>query len=356
MVEPIDTIDEITEQNAYLDSRNASKYLNIRSTEISIINPLSLSSKLLRNLIQNDRLRSTRIGNSGPFLFKIEWLEDFLKKEYKEEYIETDNAQEVEYVSELNQVNIAEPGPLESSNEPIRSEPPAPVDLLGLANHSTVHERQGQNNNAGFLDQIKNSPPLIYSGAAVCGFLFAVSIDAGERLYSTGLFSKNTISLSQPMDKKDRVALFEFVDSQSADSDFGKKLRDRVINLEGPFSSIKKTVRVYLIDPSIHEESQSILFFVKKNAAVVCVGSRIAKHRIRISGKDIINAQGIVDVVDSERTKKSRIGFNAFLEDSAACIADTTNIIVNRAFLEEEFRVGSGIVEYIDVTALIELH
>lgn len=83
---PIDPIDQRKKQNAYLDFYNASQYLTIRSTAISPANPLLLTSESLRALIKDNQLRSIRIGSSGPFLFKEEWLEAFLKKEYGDEY------------------------------------------------------------------------------------------------------------------------------------------------------------------------------------------------------------------------------------------------------------------------------
>ena len=351
MLDELEKIYEDADQDTYLNTSGASRYLNERSSEISRNKPLSLSSDSIREKLTDDGtgLQWTRIKEKGPYLFKKDWLENYLKKEYGNEYAKPSSIKSLEHLSALSRVLSTDSSTLENTKEgPNSMEDPIVIDPA--TNKHNDHSDENAEEYDSVSGRIKNSPPLLYAGSGIAGFMLAVTLFVMLDLKDANIFSSDSVTLSGLLVDADKKTLIKFINEQSIDSELGQLLRNSVVKQVGPFSMTKQPVRIYLVDPAIFKETHSPLKAISGKLAGVCNTSDIASYKIRVSGQGIFQDPKF-SPINADKTFEGMVDFEAVLTAPGACKNEIgiPSIMINREYFDATFSVESAAEPYIEM-------
>lgn len=328
----------IKKRAVFLKTGDATKYLNIRSQEISG-DALNITGDKVRELAKTDKLKHNKTSSNGNFLFKTSWLEQYLKSSYGIAYTGP----------EIKGERFSEFDPNANSTD----KPVIPTSPQGLFKpQPKVEPAQPQQNalRTDFLSRIRNSPPLIYLGALLLGFAAGSGTNIADRLIGMGYFS-DRISIADPINETDARRLVATIRSQEPDTLLGRELRGLQANQEGPFKLVEKTLRVHLLDSTNTLFEPEYQGYVVNLAAVVCGSSEIAKSNILINASNIIL---------TDQKANGLVKFNAMLTHPNVCTFGSGNqqsegIVVNRETFDRHFNIDTNNRKFVDVIATIKL-
>jgi len=309
---------------AYVNTGHAVTYLNARSADILPEGPLELTPATLSTLARSKKIRRTRMEGKGGYLFKVEWLE--------------------EYLDSLRSSAQGNGQPPPDSPAPRRR--PGPGRWLGgktAQDSRTLRER------------IMDHPQVVFLGAIVAGFSVGASSEIAVKYFSWfDLDGRNVALVDEPAPEVVN-RLVNYLETQDGESPLGREIRAMASEYKGPFVKQRRMVRIQLIDPDDYLDTTSRLQFVREYAALVCADSGLFKSRIVIDGQKVSG-----DIVPEDK-RKGQVLFHAFLDDDTACPSDgitgaPESVIINRAIFDSRFSARSEDLNYLDIEVTASLN
>lgn len=320
----------IRKRAVFLKTGDATKYLNIRSLDISG-EALNYSGDKVRDLARSEKLKYNKTKENGNFLFKTSWLEQYLKELYGSSYAspEVKKGRFSEY--DINQ-NVQNGSSIPDNAQGF---------LSSTASQAPSQQVLTAEDSGDLLTRIKKSPPLIYLSALVIGFTAGSGYDVGDKLIETGYFS-DRVKVENPISEPAANKIVYAIGKERPDSEFGKRIRELNYKNLGPFQNIKKRLTIHLFDPTDTIFEPGYNKYVVDSHAVVCSSSDIWKSTIHIkmgddklgSFKAIYQHVGACDFGDSDRNGE--------------------RIVVSRQSFEEKLKMDTTDQEFIDVDAIID--